>query len=115
MNDTIYLIIKLTIILIIICFFKAKIDEEYQQQKTLEKPEIIKAPGQRVSSSSAPTWSVNNQHEDKVQTVPPAPADVYPLTTGGEDKDPIAQERREQIKKVNYLLYFFIYYFICIT
>lgn len=86
--------------------FQEKIDREYQQQKTLEKPEVIEASHPRVSSSVA-TWSLNDRHEEAIHTIPPAPADVYPMTTGGEDNDPISQKRRERIKKVSPLPCFF--------
>ncbi|KAG7213167.1 hypothetical protein KM043_002482 [Ampulex compressa] len=76
---------------------QAKIDEEYQQQKTLEKPEVGGDSRVRTSSSSS---LVVYRKDDVLETVPPAPADRLPLTVGGEDKDPIARDRRDKVKEV---------------
>ncbi|KAK0163873.1 hypothetical protein PV328_002559 [Microctonus aethiopoides] len=78
---------------------QAKIDEEYQNQKTLEKPEMIKDLSERVSSSASPVLP-DHRKEENIQTVPPALADVLPLTVGGEDKDPVARQRRDKVKEV---------------
>ncbi|XP_015431671.1 PREDICTED: mannosyl-oligosaccharide 1,2-alpha-mannosidase IB-like [Dufourea novaeangliae] len=76
---------------------QAKIDEEYQQQKTLEKPEV-NGGDTRVRVSSSSSLAVHRK-DDVLETVPPAPADKLPLTVGGEDKDPIARERRDRVKE----------------
>lgn len=78
--------------------FQAKIDEEYQQQKMLEKPEVIGEIHVRVTSS--PSLVLHRKNE-VLETVPPAPASKLPLTVGGEDKDPIARERRDKVKEVS--------------
>lgn len=39
-----------------------------------------------------------------IVTVPPAIASHYPLVNGGEDKDPVAKERRNKIKEVSKFL-----------
>ncbi|XP_033304703.1 mannosyl-oligosaccharide alpha-1,2-mannosidase IA-like [Bombus vosnesenskii] len=77
---------------------QAKIDEEYQQQKTLEKPEVNGDSRVRASSSSS---LVLHRKDDVLETVPPASASKLPLTVGGEDKDPIARERRNKVKEVS--------------
>ncbi|XP_026296272.1 uncharacterized protein LOC100576383 isoform X5 [Apis mellifera] len=76
---------------------QAKIDEEYQQQKMLEKPEVIGEIHVRVTSS--PSLVLHRKNE-VLETVPPAPASKLPLTVGGEDKDPIARERRDKVKEM---------------
>lgn len=78
--------------------FQAKIDEEYQQQKTLEKPEVNGESRVRASSSSS---LLVHRKNDVLETVPPAPADKLPLTVGGEDKDLVARERRDKVKEVS--------------
>lgn len=83
--------------------FQAKIDEEYEHQKTLEKPEVKDDSRVRVSSSSS---LVVHQKEDVLETVPPAPADKLPLTVGGEDKDSVARERRDKVKEVSLAYYY---------
>ncbi|XP_035741751.1 mannosyl-oligosaccharide alpha-1,2-mannosidase IA-like isoform X2 [Vespa mandarinia] len=78
---------------------QAKIDEEYQQQKTLEKPEI--GGDSRVRTSSLSSSVVVQQRNEQVfQTVPPAPAIKLPLIVAGEDKDTIARERRDKVKEI---------------
>ncbi|XP_015115798.1 mannosyl-oligosaccharide 1,2-alpha-mannosidase IA isoform X1 [Diachasma alloeum] len=77
---------------------QAKIDEEYQQQKTLEKPDTAVESRPRVSSSVAP-WSPDNRHEEIIKTVPPAPVESLTLPDG-EDKDPVARERRDKVKEM---------------
>lgn len=52
----------------------------------------------RVSSSSP---LVIHRKDDVLETVPPAPASKLPLTVGGEDKDPIARQRRDKVKEVS--------------
>lgn len=76
---------------------QAKINEEYQQQKTLEKPEVKDDSRVRASSSSS---LVHYRKDDVLETVPPAPASKFPLTVGGEDKDPVARERRDKVKEM---------------
>ncbi|XP_034944154.1 mannosyl-oligosaccharide alpha-1,2-mannosidase IA-like [Chelonus insularis] len=78
---------------------QAKIDEEYEQQKTLEKPEVDEKLNVPATSSVIPLSS-SHRLEEAIRTVPPAPADVLPMTQGGEDKDPTARERREVVKKM---------------
>ncbi|XP_072744987.1 mannosyl-oligosaccharide alpha-1,2-mannosidase IA-like isoform X2 [Anoplolepis gracilipes] len=80
---------------------QAKIDEEYQQQKTLEKPDMGES---RVRTSSSSSLIVHKE-ETILVTVPPAPADKLPLTIGGEDKDRIARERRDKVKEVSIITY----------
>ncbi|XP_066598094.1 mannosyl-oligosaccharide alpha-1,2-mannosidase IA-like isoform X2 [Prorops nasuta] len=76
---------------------QAKIDEEYQQQKTLEKPEVI-GDESRVHTSSQSSLLVHRK-DDVRETVPPASADRFPLVNGGEDREPIARERRDKVKE----------------
>lgn len=52
----------------------------------------------RASSSSS---LVLHRKDDVLETVPPASASKLPLTVGGEDKDPIARERRNKVKEVS--------------
>ncbi|KAM0728702.1 Mannosyl-oligosaccharide alpha-1,2-mannosidase IA [Formica fusca] len=75
---------------------QAKIDEEYQQQKTLEKPDMGES---RVRTSSSSSLIVHKE-ETILVTVPPAPADKLPLTVGGEDKDHVARQRRDKVKEM---------------
>ncbi|KAL0126367.1 hypothetical protein PUN28_005037 [Cardiocondyla obscurior] len=75
---------------------QAKIDEEYQQQKTLEKPDMGES---RVHTSSSSSLIVHRE-EMILVTVPPAPADKLPLIVGGEDKDPIARKQRDKVKEM---------------
>ncbi|KAK9301551.1 hypothetical protein QLX08_006109 [Tetragonisca angustula] len=81
---------------------QAKINEEYQQQKTLEKPEVKDDSRVRASSSSS---LVLYRKDDVLETVPPAPANKLPLTVGGEDKDPVARERRDKVKEIHARIY----------
>ncbi|KAG5335820.1 MA1A1 mannosidase, partial [Acromyrmex heyeri] len=76
---------------------QAKINEEYQQQKTLEKPDMGES---RVRTSSSSSLIVHKE-ETVLVTVPPAPADKLPLIVGGEDKDHIARQRRDKVKEVS--------------
>lgn len=64
----------------------------------LEKPEVIGEIHVRVTSS--PSLVLHRKNE-VLETVPPAPASKLPLTVGGEDKDPIARERRDKVKEVS--------------
>ncbi|EZA47932.1 Mannosyl-oligosaccharide 1,2-alpha-mannosidase IA [Ooceraea biroi] len=73
---------------------QAKIDEEYQQQKTLEKPDMGELRVRTSSSSSL------HKEETVLVTVPPAPADKLPIVVGGEDKDHIARQRRDKVREV---------------
>ncbi|XP_077259070.1 mannosyl-oligosaccharide alpha-1,2-mannosidase IA-like [Temnothorax americanus] len=75
---------------------QAKIDEEYQQQKTLEKPDMGES---RVRTSSSSSLIVHKE-ETILVTVPPAPADKLPLIVGGEDKDHIARQRRDKVREM---------------
>ncbi|XP_076656436.1 alpha-Mannosidase class I a [Halictus rubicundus] len=77
---------------------QAKIDEEYQHQKTLEKPEV-NVGDSRVRASSSSSVVVHRK-DDILETVPPAPADKLPLTVGGEDEDHVARERRDKVKEM---------------
>ncbi|XP_014616320.1 PREDICTED: mannosyl-oligosaccharide 1,2-alpha-mannosidase IA isoform X1 [Polistes canadensis] len=76
----------------------AKINEEYQQQKTLEKPEIVGSDSRVRTSSFSSSVIVRN--EQVFETVPPAPAVKLPLIVGGEDKDEVARERRNKVKEM---------------
>lgn len=64
----------------------------------LEKPEVIGEIHVRVTSS--PSLVLHRKNE-VLETVPPAAASKLPLTVGGEDKDPIARERRDKVKEVS--------------
>ncbi|XP_043490227.1 mannosyl-oligosaccharide alpha-1,2-mannosidase IA isoform X4 [Polistes fuscatus] len=77
----------------------AKINEEYQQQKTLEKPEIVGSDSRVRTSSLSSSVIVQQRNEQVFETVPPAPAVKLPLIVGGEDKDEIARERRNKVKE----------------
>ncbi|XP_043469898.1 mannosyl-oligosaccharide 1,2-alpha-mannosidase IA isoform X1 [Leptopilina heterotoma] len=77
---------------------QAKIEEENQQQKTLEKPDV--GLDSQVHTGSAVTYSVHQVNEDMIETVPPAPAEKYPVVFGGEDKDPIMRERRNKVREM---------------
>lgn len=55
----------------------------------------------RVTSSAIPLPQEDHQHEEAIVIVPPAPADVLPMLVGGEDKDPIARQRRDKVKEVS--------------
>ncbi|XP_058800666.1 mannosyl-oligosaccharide alpha-1,2-mannosidase IA-like, partial [Phymastichus coffea] len=80
---------------------QAKIDEEYQNHKTLEKPELAKAQWGKEARASSSTSSVAavRQWVERQETVPAEPADKLPLTTGGEDRDPVSRMRRDKVKK----------------
>lgn len=82
----------------IIFTLQAKIDEEYQNQKVLEKPEVFVE--SRVHRSSTPSTVVMKQFSETYETVPPEPSKKYPKLTGGEDPDPITQQRRDKVKEV---------------
>jgi len=75
--------------------FQAKINEEYQQQKTLEKPDMGESRVRTSSSSSL------HREEIVLVTVPPAPANKLPIIVGGEDKDPVARQRRDKVREVS--------------
>lgn len=85
---------------------KAKIEKD-SELKVLERPDI-RIP--KVSSTPRqinipPQLDENVKVEDveldtAIITVPPALSDHYPLTTGGEDQDAVAKERRETVKQV---------------
>ncbi|XP_015600439.1 mannosyl-oligosaccharide 1,2-alpha-mannosidase IB isoform X2 [Cephus cinctus] len=77
---------------------QAKINEEYQHQKTLEKPDI--AGDSRVQMSSSSSLVVNARIEETLITVPPAPGEKLPKIVGGEDKDPITRQRRDKVKEL---------------
>ncbi|KAL2734171.1 hypothetical protein V1478_003869 [Vespula squamosa] len=78
---------------------QAKIDEEYQQQKTLEKPEMVGGDSRVRTSSLSSSVVVQQRNEHVFQTVPPAPAIKLPLIVAGEDKDTVARERRDKVKE----------------
>lgn len=52
-----------------------------------------------MRTSSAVSLIVHK--EEVLETVPPAPADRLPLTVGGEDKDPVARQRRDKVREVS--------------
>lgn len=64
---------------------------------------MIKDLSERASSSVSPVLP-DHRKEQTIQTVPPALADVLPLTVGGEDKDPVARQRRDKVKEVSKLI-----------
>lgn len=84
---------------------KAKIDQD-GELKVLERPDM----GIQKQPSTAKQPAVQNQVDENVGaedlggpeivTVPPAPSDHFPLTVGGEDKDPSAKKRRDKVKEV---------------
>ncbi|XP_012276680.1 mannosyl-oligosaccharide 1,2-alpha-mannosidase IA isoform X1 [Orussus abietinus] len=76
---------------------QAKIDEEYQHQKTLEKPEVAREV--KVQTSSSPSV-IGHRQGVTFETVPPAPAVKLPLAVGGEDKDPVARQRRDKVREM---------------
>ena len=82
---------------------QAKIDEEYQNQKTLEKPEVLSEFRIRAYSFTSTLNSIH-QYVETYETVPPEPSDKLPKTTGGEDPDPIARQRRDVVKQVSYCI-----------
>lgn len=88
---------------------KAKIEQD-GELKVLERPDM--GLQQKTSSTaSKPNNNLNDQNvgaevddeflQERVVTVPPAHSDHYPLTTHGEDKDPVARERRNKVKQVS--------------
>lgn len=66
----------------------------------------------QVHTGSAVTYSVHQVNEDMIETVPPAPAEKYPVVFGGEDKDPIMRERRNKVREVSVFLFFFSIFFL---
>nr|XP_050848697.1 mannosyl-oligosaccharide alpha-1,2-mannosidase IA-like isoform X6 [Vespula vulgaris] len=82
---------------------QAKIDEEYQQQKTLEKPEMVGGDSRVRTSSLSSSVVVQQRNEHVFQTVPPASAIKLPLIVAGEDKDTVARKRRDKVKEIIYL------------
>ncbi|XP_043273662.1 mannosyl-oligosaccharide 1,2-alpha-mannosidase IA-like isoform X2 [Venturia canescens] len=82
---------------------QAKINEEYQQQKTLEKPEVANSESRVIALSSASSLNADKlrgHDQEVIETVPPAPAEAFPMIVGGEDKDPVARERRNKVKEM---------------
>ncbi|XP_011502769.1 PREDICTED: mannosyl-oligosaccharide 1,2-alpha-mannosidase IA [Ceratosolen solmsi marchali] len=77
---------------------QAKIDEEYQNQKTLEKPEMLSE--LRLRSSSVSTTFMISQWINMYETVPPEPSKKLPKTEGGEDQDAITRHRRNKVKEM---------------
>lgn len=55
----------------------------------------------RVRTSSSSSLIVHKE-ETVLETVPPEPADKLPLIIGGEDKDPVARQRRDKVKEVSF-------------
>lgn len=53
-----------------------------------------------MRTSSAVSLIVHKDDE-VLETVPPAPADRLPLIVGGEDKDPVARQRRDKVREVS--------------
>lgn len=86
--------------------FQAKIDEEYQNQKTLEKPEVLEEP--RVRSSSTTSTLVLQKYMESHETVPPEPSVRLPKIVGGEDPDPLTRQRRDKVKEVSLIYEQFI-------
>lgn len=111
----------------------AKIEQD-AELKVLERPnlEIGKVP--QTSSTAGKVEAVVPQENNNnivegahsellsqtalIVTVPPAQSDHYPLVIGGEDKDPVAKERREKVKevckncKITYIFYGFLCHFL---
>lgn len=89
--------------------FQAKINEEYQQQKTLEKPEAADGEARVNAFSSVSSLNADKlrgHDQEAIETVPPASAEAFPMIVGGEDKDPVARERRNKVKEVSRQRYF---------
>lgn len=98
---------------------QAKIEED-QALKVLERPNIDFP--LKPSSSLAPKENglldlpivdnvdnaIGEQIDDDILdsypivTVPPAPSNHYPDVNRGEDKDPVARERRDKVKEVSH-------------
>lgn len=74
--------------------FQAKIDEEYQQQKTLEKPDTENVRTDGLTSPKARKW------ESDIKTVPAEVASNMPKVTGGADPNPKMRQRREKVVEV---------------
>lgn len=90
---------------------KAKIEQD-EQLKVLERPDM--GLNKKTSSSTirsivkpldqaplrGPETNLLIKEGSDIITVPPAPSDHYPKTTGGEDEDPEARERRNKVKEM---------------
>jgi hypothetical protein len=89
----------------------------------LERPDIIDKPNPPVSVISSEKTSASQKQvefvvdeisvpaRNKIVTIPPAPSDHYPDTNGGEDRDPLARERRLKVKEVSPLIFSDIAYY----
>lgn len=89
---------------------RAKIEQD-NELKVLERPDI----GLKPKTSSTAKVEVNQLDEnvereiesalgprdENIITVPPAFSDHYPVINNGEDRDPVARERRNKIKEVS--------------
>ncbi|CAG9824004.1 unnamed protein product [Phaedon cochleariae] len=83
---------------------KAKIEQD-NALKVLERPDIVNP---RTSSTRRSAVSQQEQRNDAkdvkilddILTVPAAISDRYPVVKGGEDKDPVARERRNKVKEM---------------
>lgn len=97
---------------------RQKLREKIEQDgelKVLERPDI--GPFQRPSSTASKSEIINQLDENvgreiesvliaqetSIITVPPAPSDHYPDVNKGEDRDPLARERRNKVKEVSHL------------
>ncbi|KAF2898730.1 hypothetical protein ILUMI_07444 [Ignelater luminosus] len=91
---------------------RAKIEQD-EQLKVLERPDMGININKKTSSTTAKSnvvkpleESVLNDLEenalvklDNIITVPPAMSDHYPKTTGGEDEEMDARDRRDKVKE----------------
>jgi len=86
--------------------------DKMRNLKVLERPDVIEQPNPPVSVSSSQKTSASQKQievvveeisvppHNRIVTIPPAPSDHYPDTNGGEDRDPVARERRLKVKEV---------------
>ncbi|RZF44821.1 hypothetical protein LSTR_LSTR000773 [Laodelphax striatellus] len=88
-------------------FAKIKLDleQDRKQQKVLERPDFNINVHASVSSSMK-TEELKQKLEQigdlsqLIITVPPAESQRYPIISGGEDKDPVAQKRRNKVREM---------------
>ncbi|KAJ8676686.1 hypothetical protein QAD02_012473, partial [Eretmocerus hayati] len=76
---------------------QAKIDEEYQNHKVLERPEVLEEP--RVFTSSLSSSPMHKLAFEIIETVPPEPSDKLPKIVATDNLDPVNRQRREKVKE----------------
>lgn len=84
-----------------------KIDEDFSQQKTLEKPEVASEVS-RVRGVTSTALVINQKDESSIVTVPPESAERKLKLVGTDDLDQINQKRRDKVKEVR-LIFYLIY------